>query len=251
MQWDARLYDGSHGFVSGYGQDVVEMLEPQPGEQVLDLGCGTGDLAGRIALAGCRVTGLDASAEMISAARAKYPDLCFVCADARTFALNEKFDAVFSNAALHWIKEPDRVLDRVHAHLKKGGRFVAEMGARGNVAIITGAIRKVLAAHGREALAQEETWYFPSPAEYAARLESHGFGIRFMACFARPTPLAGEDGMLKWLEMFAGNYFAGTAPDEKRRLQEQIRDALVTDLYRDGSWVADYKRLRFYAIRED
>jgi trans-aconitate methyltransferase len=250
MQWNARLYDKSHDFVSRYGEDVVELLDAAVGEQILDLGCGTGDLTQRISLAGCSVTGVDASARMIAAAQEKYPRLHFVCADAASLDLPERFDAVFSNAALHWMREPDQVLDRVAAHLKRGGRFVAEMGARGNVQKITDAIAKVLRSHGYEKRAGVESWYFPSPAEYAARLESHGFGVRFMACFDRPTPLSTDNGMAAWLNMLAGNYFAGMEAQQKAALLDEIVEELAGELYRDGSWVADYRRLRFQAVLE-
>lgn len=250
MQWNARLYDNSHQFVSRYGEDVVELLEAGVGEQILDLGCGTGDLAERISLGGCSVTGVDASPRMIAAAREKYPHLHFVCADAARLDLPGRFDAVFSNAALHWMTEPDQVLERVAAHLKQGGRFVAEMGARGNVQKIMGAIVKALKSHGYDGRAQLENWYFPSPAEYATKLESHGLGIRFMACFDRPTPLSTGGGMAEWLNMFAGNYFAGMEAEEKGRLLDEIVEELAGELYRDGSWVADYRRLRFQAVLE-
>jgi trans-aconitate methyltransferase len=252
MQWNASLYDNRHDFVSKYGADMVDMLRPGPDENILDLGCGTGDLARQLSETGCTVTGMDASAEMIREAARKYPSIRFVCADARDFSLQETFDGVFSNAALHWIKEEDQdaVLSRVHAHLKPQGRFVAELGARGNVAKLIGAIRQVLMENGHGKHPETGIWYFPSPEAYTALLQQHGFKVEWMTCYERPTELRDtENGISEWLEMFGASFFQGIPADEKRLLVEQIQDRLYDDLYRGGHWMADYRRLRFEALR--
>src|SRR5262245_22336955 len=139
--WDAGLYDGRHAFVWRHGASLVELLAPKPGERVLDLGCGTGHLTARIAEAGAVAVGLDGSAEMLKQARAAYPQLEFVQADARDFRFDEPFDAVFSNAVLHWINEPAAVIRCVRDALKPGGRFVAEFGGRGNVRAVVAALQ--------------------------------------------------------------------------------------------------------------
>lgn len=251
MKWNAGFYDEQHQFVSSYGEDLIEVLQPRVGENILDLGCGTGDLSHQLSLMGCEITGMDASPEMIRVAKEKYPSGSFICADAASFQLDERFDAVFSNAVLHWIGPQDAMLGRVAAHLKPHGRFVAEFGAKGNVEKITGAIRQVLEDHGYLELAGLERWYFPSLGEYANRLERAGFEIRFMACFDRPTALTDEqNGIIAWLEMFGGFYFQSFGEPEKNQLLLEIQDLLRGDLYHGGRWIADYKRLRFYAIKK-
>jgi trans-aconitate methyltransferase len=248
MEWNSVLYDKRHHFVSNYGEDVISLLALHPGEKVLDLGCGTGDLTHRLTEEGAEAAGLDASADMIRMAQEKYPDVPFFCADATGFTLPGDFDAVFSNAALHWITDQDRMLDRVYAHLRPAGRFVAEFGAKDNVAQIIGAIRSVLQERGFSEGAARQPWYFPSVGEYATRLEAHGFEVAWIASFVRPTPLAdSERGIIDWLEMFGGPFFHGMDAAQKEGVLAEIQERLYPVLYLKGQWIADYKRLRFYA----
>lgn len=257
MQWNVELYDQQHAFVSKYGASLIELLQPQRDEKILDLGCGTGDLANQLFLKGCDVTGIDASQEMIDEATEKYPGIRFLCTDARDFDLREetgsktiRFDAVFSNAALHWIKDPDAVLSRVFIHLKPGGRFVAEFGAKGNVDKMIKAIRRVLSVHNFTKQAAIVNWYYPSVGEYANKLEQDGFRIRFIESYDRPTILKDtENGIVKWLEMFGDGFFKGIEDSEKSRLLHEIQDCLYDDLFQQDKWVADYRRLRFWAVK--
>lgn len=260
MQWNATLYDQQHAFVSKYGEGLLEVLQPKAGEKILDLGCGTGDLAHQMALSGCEVTGIDASQEMINKAKAKYPDVVFKCRDATHFDLRQKpssagattgkFDAILSNAVLHWIKTPEKVLECVSIHLKKGGRFVAEFGAEGNVLKIRTAIHDVLKEYGYNQQAALEKWYFPSVAGYAALLEKHAFEIRFIESYERPTVLkSSESGIIEWLKMFAGSFFQDIPEEKKQEMLLAIQDRLYDKLYENGEWIADYKRLRFWAIK--
>ena len=200
--WDARAYDESFRFVSDHAGDLVALLDPQPGERILDLGCGTGRLAAAIAECGAAVTGVDNDAAMIEAARAQFPasahpTLEFARADGEALAeaaLAGPFDAVFSNAALHWMTRPEAVLRGLRELLRPGGRLVAELGGHGNVVTVEGALRDALEAEGMARERQPRPWYFPSLAEYAALLEQHGFEPRLMTLFDRPTTLAdGED----------------------------------------------------------
>jgi len=246
-EWSADDYDGGHAFVFEYGAGVVDLLDPEPDERVLDLGCGTGHLTASIAESGASVVGLDADREMVAEAARTYPDLRFVRGDARRFAFAEPFDAVFSNAALHWIHEQDAVLDSVADALRPGGRFVAELGGTGNVAAIVGAVRDATAERGYEV---SNPWHFPSVGEYASLLESHGFEVRYATLFDRPTELDdGEDGLSGWLGMFGDGLLGPVPEDERDDVIGAAEDRLRDELFADGTWTADYRRLRVIALR--
>jgi trans-aconitate methyltransferase len=241
--WDTRAYDRDFGFVSAYGAELLNWLDTQPGETVLDLGCGTGELAAKIAEVGATVIGIDSDPAMIEAAKQRLPDADLRVADAHDFTVDEPVDAVFSNAALHWMPSSVEVLGCVSDALRDGGRFVAEMGATGNVATVTAAVDQAC----REAGLAERSWpwVFPSPAQYAAMLEDAGFEIRELDFRDRPTRLTGEDGLLGWLQMFAGSAVADVPPAVLERAAEIARP----QLWRDGAWWADYRRLRFRAVK--
>jgi trans-aconitate methyltransferase len=247
--WDAGLYDGKHAFVWRQGASLVELLAPRPGERVLDLGCGTGHLTAAIAEAGALVVGLDSSAEMLAQARAAYPHLEFVHGDARDFHFKEPFDAVFSNATLHWVRPPEAVVGRVVAVLVPGGRLVAEFGGRGNVRAIVAALR---AASERLGLKGEvPPWYFPSVAEYATLLESAGLEVRLATLFDRPTPLEGPGGLRDWVAMFARPVLEGVPADQREQFLAALEESARPELFREGGWVADYRRLRVVAVRAE
>lgn len=245
--WDSSAYDGSHSFVYEYGSDVVDLLDPQPDERILDLGCGTGHLTDRIAGSNAEVVGLDRNGAMIAAARESYPDRRFRRADARDFDVAEPFDAVFSNAVLHWIDDQDAVLRSVADALRPGGRFVAELGGQGNVAAIVDAVDAELEARGYEPPA--DPWYFPTVGEHATALEAAGFEVRYATLFDRPTELDdGDEGLSAWLGMF-GDRLLGPVPEERRPdVIAGVEDRLRDQLYDDGTWTADYRRLRFVAV---
>jgi len=248
--WDAALYQGRHAFVWHYGEELLNLLSPQPGERILDLGCGTGQLTQQIALTGAEVMGIDAAPSMIEQARQNYPDLKFAIADARDFQVEQSFDAVFSNAALHWILEPDAVIRCIHQALKPGGRVVAEFGGKGNIDAIVQALYSVLSAIGCVAPETLNPWYFPSIGEYAARLENQGFEVTYAVLFDRPTPLEdGEIGITNWLRMFASRFLEGLPAEQQTQAIQAIEQHLKPTLYREGTWIADYRRLRVVAIR--
>lgn len=251
--WERDDYDSNHDFVYEYGEAVVDLLDPQPGERVLDIGCGTGHLTATIADRGADVLGIDASGEMVAGARETYPDLDFRHADARTFAPEKQFDAVFSNAAIHWIPDDDQdaMLESVRSALVPDGRFVAEMGGTGNVGQIEAATVDVLSERGYDVT---PPWYFPGIGEYTPRIESHGFEVTRAVLFDRPTELEdGETGLENWLGMFGDSIFDGVPADEQAAVIEAVEDRLRDDLFdsETGTWTADYRRLRFVAQRTD
>lgn len=244
--WNAEGYVRNAGFVSDLGAGVLDVLAAKPGERILDLGCGEGALTARLAATGARVTGVDGSDAFVVAARARGLDAA--CFDAHAIPYQHEFDAVFSNAALHWMLDPQNVLARVHRALRPGGRFVAEMGGHGNVAAIRVAISAVLSRRGIDARARSP-WYFPTAAEYRARLEAAGFTVDAIELFGRPTAL--PTGIEGWLDTFAAPLFAALAEHERTAARDEAI-ALLRPVLRDvaGSWTADYVRLRFAARRE-
>lgn len=250
-RWDAAEYDDDHAFVFEYGEDLLAWLDPQPDERVLDLGCGTGHLTAEIADSGATAVGIDQSAEMVREARERYPEVNFVQADARQFSTDARFDAVFSNAALHWIPDADQpgVLATVRDALAPGGRFVAELGGIGNVEQLVSATLDELRVRGHDV---DHPWYFPSVGEYASRLETHGFEVRRAALFDRPTELSGgPDGLRNWLDMFGDSLFADLSSETKTDVVDAVEDRLRDALYdaTTETWTANYRRLRFVAAR--
>jgi SAM-dependent methyltransferase len=246
--WDAERYDGSFGFVSALGRGVVELLDPRPDETIIDLGCGTGALTASIAAAGATVTGLDADVAMITKARRDHPGLRFEVADGHHFEVPAPVDAVMSNAALHWMLEPDEVIAQVHAALRPGGRFVAEFGGHGNIATIHTAVRDAARVLGIDPTELDDPWYFPSPAEHATRLETGGFLVRSLELIDRPTPL-GDDGVAGWLRMFGGRLLAGVPASRRESVIDLAVEHCRPTLGSDDRWFADYVRLRFAAER--
>ena len=250
MHWNAATYTQNHAFVFNYGESVVALLAPQPGELILDVGCGSGELTQQLAQAGATVVGIDASPEMVALARQQFPALDVRLADATTLDLPERFDAVFSNAALHWMPEATAVAQRLYQHLKPGGRLVAELGGRGNVAQLIAATLHQLRLHGHPRPQGADWWYFPSVGEYAALLESQGFRVRLALHFDRPTPLAHpETGLADWLNQFGGYFFAGLSASARAAVLAATVEQLRPALWHEGRWVADYKRLRIVAER--
>lgn len=249
-QWNAKLYDSNHSFVSKYGQDLIELLNPQPQEHILDLGCGTGDLAHTLQELGATVQGVDNSATMIELAKEKYPTISFDVMDAYQLDVDHTFDAVFSNAVLHWLKEPERVIQQIHTVLKSGGRLVAEFGGAGNVQQITDALIHQMKEAGLSFTDEQFPWYFPSIGEYATLLEKAGFEVGFAAHFSRPTQLDGEAGLRNWLEMFSSQLFTAEQQKIKEAIFDKTIHQLASILYKDDTWFADYKRLRIVAIKK-
>jgi trans-aconitate methyltransferase len=252
--WDAGTYDQRHNFVWRYGAELIELLQPRPGERILDLGCGTSHLTNKLAESGARVIGLDRSPTMLAEARRTYPHLPLVAADARQFAFAQPLDAVFSNAVLHWILEAERVVECVAAALRPGGRFVAELGGHGNVQGIRTALHAALDEISRPEGKQWNILFFPTDTEYAALLERHGFAIESIRLFERPTKLdEGERGMRGWLEMFERGTLQRLSATEREAVlssvERQLRPHLRRETTEGPHWIADYVRLRLVASR--
>ncbi len=243
--WDPQQYEQHGAFVHGLAGGVLDWLTPAAGERILDLGCGDGQLSKRIAASGATVVGLDSSPQMAAAARALGIDVTVGDAEALPFQ-SRHFDAVFSNAALHWVRNHDAMLTGVKRVLKPDGRFVAEFGGFGNIAAIRVAMRTAIERFGFDG-SKDDVNYYPTPEIYTRRLEQHGFEVERMALIPRLTPLP-EGGMSGWIRTFRRGVLES--------LPEEVRDKIVEEATRllapalrdeEGNWIADYVRLRFIA----
>jgi trans-aconitate methyltransferase len=248
-RWNAQLYDAKMNFVSQYGKGLLDWLQPASGERILDLGCGTGDLTAEIAKTGAVVEGIDYSPEMIAKAQEKYPSLRFTVADAHTFRSESLYDAVFSNAALHWMKWPEEVIRSVWLALAPGGRFVAEFGGKDNCREVVEALRVALAERGISA-DERFPWYFPSIGEYTSLLEQQGFRVTLASHFDRPTTMPdGDKGLRHWLDSFAASFFTGLTAEARDQVCERTAALLRPTRFQNETWVVDYKRIRVIALK--
>jgi SAM-dependent methyltransferase len=241
QEWDAEGYARHAGFVPELGAAVLDLLAPRAGERILDLGCGDGVLTERIAAAGAQVTGLEPDAGM--AARARDRGLAILEQDAHAPFGSEAYDAVFSNAALHWMRDPPAVLRNIRAALRPGGRLVAEQGGFANVAAIVTALTASLEAAGHPV--PPSPWDFPSPAAQRARLEAAGFAVVSIALIPRPTPL--PTGIEGWLATFAAPFMPGLDAAARAAVTRDTGRRLAHLRDETGTWHADYVRLRFHA----
>jgi len=245
QSWDPGRYARNARFVADLGAPLLDLLAPLPGERILDLGCGDGALTRRIAEAGAEVVGVDASAEQVAAARALGLDARV--ADGHALAFDGEFDAILTNAALHWMKRPDRVIAGMWRALKPGGRVIGEMGGRGNVAAIHRALVEALQRRGLDGAAASP-WYFPGPDDYAEKLRAAGFAVETISLFERPTPLPGD--IAGWLETFGESFILAVPAPDRPGFVAEVVAAVRPALYDPArGWVADYVRLRFTARR--
>lgn len=247
--WDNKVYDTKHRFVSDYGADVLQWLAPQESENILDVGCGTGDLANQIAESGAGVFGVDASAEMIDAAKQKFPLLKFEQQNATELSFDQEFDAVFSNATFHWIENQRDLLEGIYKSLKPGGRLVAEFGGKDNVKSITDAIATAAKTIGVQHRVSTNFWFFPSVSHYAVLLEAARFEVAQIWLFDRPTVLKGENGMYEWINQFAQHAFKNLSIEEAEEVKKLAVEILKPNHFKNGDWVADYRRLRVKAVK--
>ena len=243
--WNPGLYAQNARYVSDLGTSLVDLLDPKPGERILDLGCGDGVLTRELAERGCEVVGVDASPEMIEAALALGVDARVM--DGHSLAFENEFDAVFSNAALHWMNRPDQVLAGVERALKPGGRFVGEFGGHGNIEALLWGIRGALAGRGID-FDSLNPWYFPTVDDYRSRLEAHGMQVIDCTLIPWPTPLPTD--LAGWLTVFASVFLEAIPESEREQFLQDVIDRCKAKLYDpDHGWWADYVRLRFVATK--
>jgi trans-aconitate methyltransferase len=247
QRWNSADYARHGRFVADLGASLLDWLAPEPGERILDIGCGDGVLTGRLVEeAGAVVVGIDASPELVATARQHGIDARLM--DAQALQFDAEFDAVFSNAALHWMKrDPDAVIAGAFRALRPGGRFVAELGAAGNVALIRGAIYEALGRRGIDAI-RHDPWYFPTLADYRGRLAAAGFAVERIETFSRPTVLPGD--VSGWLTTFAQAFLQALPPEQHKDVLAEVQAALAPHRSNiAGQWTADYVRLRFKALK--
>lgn len=248
--WNADDYDSRFGYVSRYGDELLDLLGPVAGLRILDLGCGTGHHAGELASRGAEVIGIDADPAMLAKAHADHPAVRFVHLDAADLSLAAlgspaTLDACFSNAALHWMTDQEEVIRNVRSVLREGAHFVAEMGGEGNIAALDTALRGALQDLGLHGIRVVRN-YFPTVGQQATLLEQCGFRVELMSWFRRPTPLEDGSTAADWTRLFRASTWAEVPADRWAELSAAI-DHRAAGLRTDDGWIADYCRLRFVA----
>ncbi len=247
--WDSELYQSSHSYIWKYGRDLLALLAAKAGERILDVGCGTGQLTAEAARSGAELVGIDSSEEMIAGARRNFPELRFEVARAEALPYVAEFDAVFSNAALHWVRDQRGALAAIARALKPGGRFVFEMGGHRNLRQALQAGCAAMRSLGVPEPESRVPWFFPSIGEYAPMLESHGLEVQYAVLFDRPTALEGARGFADWIEMFGNFAIFSVAPEQRDELAKRWEDLARPMLFHDGVWTLDHTRLRMLAIK--
>ena len=250
-KWNPKLYNDKHSFVYNYGEDLIELLNPKKDERILDLGCGSGQLTFKISELAKEVIGIDKSQEMIAYAKSKFKNLEFQVKDASNFIFIKKFDVIFSNATLHWVKNYKGAIKCMYENLNDRGKVVLEFGGKGNVQTIVNQLRNSLAKKGYLEQSKLQLWYFPSIAEYTTELESAGFRVLMAQHFNRPTELAEENtGIKDWISMFGERFFKKVTAKHVEEIKIEVQEMVKSECLINGKWFADYKRIRFVAIKD-
>ena len=252
FNWNPELYDDKHDFVFKFGEEIVNLLNPKKNETILDIGCGTGDLTKKIAELSEKVIGIDNSNQMIQIAQKKYPEMSFLHADAKDYQLDNKFDAIFSNAVLHWIPQADIMIRNANNHLKIGGRYVVEFGGKGCNYSIINTLKKQLDKKGLDYPSIESMLYYPSISQYSTILENNGFEVNLAMLFDRPTELKGGiNGLHDFIEMFLNWFFKDVSDSDKSAIIDKTIDILKPQIFNGTSWIADYRRIRIVAHKKN
>lgn len=248
IKWKPKLYNEKHSFVYNYGEDLIKLLNPQKNERILDLGCGSGQLTFKISELAKEIIGIDKSEEMITDAKSKFPNIKFQVGDASNFHFNKKFDSIFSNATLHWVKNYKSSIKCMYKNLKPTGKIVVEFGGKGNVQTIVKQLRKSLQSRNYIKQSELDLWYFPSIGEYTTELELAGFRVLFAEHYDRPTELADKNtGIKDWISMFAENFFIGVTQSHIEEIKNEVQNNVKEKCLINGKWFADYKRIRVVA----
>ncbi|NQY93078.1 MAG: methyltransferase domain-containing protein [Campylobacteraceae bacterium] len=242
--WNADKYNKHADFVSNLAMPVVELLNPQKHEKILDLGCGDGTLAQVIEPFCKKIIAVDLSLNMVDKAKEKGLEAYVLGVTDLDF--KNEFDAVFSNAVLHWVKDSKKAIGKIHDCLKNKGRFVAEFGGFGNIKYLIYAMEEVFSKH-KEYGTFVNPWYFPTDMEYKILLEESGFQVESIELINRPTQI---DDIKNWLEVFANGIVSHLSVEQQENFNKEVREVLKEKIYnkKDG-WVADYVRLRLKAIK--
>lgn len=243
INWNAEKYNEDFKFVHKYGEDVMELLTSPKGSNVIDLGCGNGNLTKKLKEKGYNVIGIDDSDEMLNIARKKYNEIKFVKGNALTFKI-EPADAIFSNAVLHWIdkEKQQELLNNIASNIKKGGEFVCEFGGNGCAKIVHSELRRIFEKNN---LKYKFNFYFPTIGEYAPLMEKVGLRVKYAILFDRPTLQNGENGLEEWIRMFNMAPFKGLTENKIQEIINETKKRLEPVLCKEGKWFVDYVRIRF------
>lgn len=244
--WDSENYTDNFQFVHKYGEDLIDFLTVPVGSFVVDLGCGNGALTQKLSERGFRTLGIDASASMLEKARELRSGIDFIQRDACSFKLEEKADAIFSNAVFHWIDNHEKLVKNISENLKTGGELVFGFGGKGCAQTVHSAMEKAFAQHG---LKYVNRFNFRSIGEFAPILERHGFRVEYAVLFDRPTEQTGENVLENWINMFLGSAFSGVDNEAKESIIEKVEELCKDKLFINGKWYIDYVRIRMKAIR--
>jgi len=249
-KWNPELYNEKHSFVYDYGENLIKLLQPGKNERILDLGCGSGQLTYKISKLCKEVIGIDSSSEMIADARSKFNNIDFQVSDAADFNFEKKFEAIFSNAALHWVTEYKKAIQCMFENLRHGGRIVLEFGGKGNIQTIINQVRQSLLNRNYVENSNIQLWYFPSIGEYTTELESQGFKIIFAQHFDRPTELANQyTGIKDWIAMFCKAFFENVTIEHMEEIKQEVQEKIRSKCFVNGKWYADYKRIQIVAVK--
>jgi len=251
-KWNPELYNEKHAFVYNYGENLIKLLQAKKKERILDLGCGSGQLTYKISQLAREVVGIDSSVVMIADAKSKFNKIDFQVADAASFSFEEKFDAIFSNATLHWVTKHKEAIKCMFDNLKSGGRIVLEFGGKGNVQTIVKQLRKSLVERNYIENSKIRLWYFPSIGEYTTDLEYQGFRVTMAQHFDRPTELVDESyGIKDWIAMFGKAFFNNVSIEHIEEIKQEVEEKIKSKCFKNGKWYADYKRIRIIAVKEN